>query len=283
MNTLIRIILALLGSGAALLTAGTLYFKRKTNDEVRRLFAAADQEGEQIVTAEMLQELPHPVRRYLTYTGVVGRPMVKTVRLKQEGRIRQDEQQPWMEIAAEEYYTVSPPTFVWRAGARMGGIPLPLARVRDRYAGGKGNMLITLGGLLPMDDARGPEMDQGSMMRYLNEIMWFPAAFLGDNITWEEVDDHSARVTLTDSGQSVTGLMTFDEDGRLTNFVADRYRDSGEGSELVTWSTPIAEYGQFEGLRLPVRGSGVWHLDSGDLTYIELKITDIQYNRPDLY
>lgn len=283
MNTLLKIILTVLVSAAILFAGGTLYFKRKTNDEVRRLFANADTQVAQTVTAEMLEGLPEPVRRYLTYTGIVGRPMVKTVRLKQRGRIRQDEQQPWMEILAEEYYTVSPPTFVWHAGARMGGVPLPLARVRDSYAGGKGNMLITLGGLVTMDDARGPEMDQGSMMRYLNEMMWFPASFLGDNITWEAVDDNSARVTLTDSGQSVTGLMTFDEEGRLTNFVADRHRDTGDASELVTWSTPIAEYGEFDGLRLPVRGSGVWHLESGDLTYIELEITDIQYNRPELY
>jgi hypothetical protein len=128
-----------------------------------------------------------------------------------------------------------------------------------------------------MDDARGADVDQGSLMRYLNEIMWFPTAFLGDNITWEAIDDDSARVTLTDRGESVSAVLTFDEEGRLANFVGERYYHAGTPeSVLLTWSTPITSYGEFEGLRLPAGGHGVWHLDSGEFTYIELEITDIQ-------
>lgn len=257
---------------------GYLRFTGNAEDLVRRLFASADREKGGVVTADVLQPLPEPVQRYLTYTGVVGKPMPKTVWLKQEGQIRSAAETPWMAFLAEEYYTVSPPSFVWHAGVRMAR--LPLVRVRDSYADGRGNILVKAAGLYTMDDGRGEEMDQASLVRYLNEMMWFPAAFLGDNVSWEAVDDHSARVTLTDRGRSVSALMTFDDEGRFTNFVGPRYDISGDEAELTDWATPVTAYGQFEGLRLPVRGRGVWQRQSGDFTYIELEVTEIKYDVP---
>jgi hypothetical protein len=66
-------------------------------------------------------------------------------------------------------------------------------------------------------------MDQGAMMRYLNEMMWFPSAFLGENISFEAIDSNSAKVILKDLGKSVTAVMYFDSDGKLTNFIAPCY------------------------------------------------------------
>jgi hypothetical protein len=42
----------------------------------------------------------------------------------------------------------------------------------------------------------------------------------------------------------------------------------------------MTAYGEFAGLKLPVRGQAVWNLPSGDLTYAELEITQIEYNTP---
>jgi len=36
----------------------------------------------------MLADLPEPVRRYLRYAGVVGRPFPGTIPLRQKGRMR---------------------------------------------------------------------------------------------------------------------------------------------------------------------------------------------------
>jgi hypothetical protein len=276
MNRLFRLLLVLVLGAGLLLVAAILIANRRYTGEVRTLVGRARQR-EGFVTGDMLQGLPAPVQRYLTYTGVVGKPVVNTVELEMQGRIRQDEQQPWMEIVAREFYTVEPPAFTWHAATKVAG--LPLVRVRDSYIAGEGNLHVSLAGLMTMSDARGTDVDQGSLMRYLNEMMWFPAAYLRENLAWEAIDDHSARVTLTDEGESVSAVLTFDEQGRLTNFIADRYANAGTPqSSLERWSTPISSYGEFEGLRLPIAGSGVWHLPSGDLTYIELEITGIQYN-----
>ncbi len=145
--------------------------------EIDRIFAQHQQQKQVIVTEEMLQKLPEPVKRYLAYTGIVGKPMVQKVRLKQIGKIRKDSTQPWMNFEAKQYYSVSPPGFVWVAYMKFFG--LPFVRVRDYYMEGKGSILVKALSLLTVGNSEGKEMDQGAMMRYLNEMMWFPSAFLG--------------------------------------------------------------------------------------------------------
>jgi hypothetical protein len=231
---------------------------------------------EHLVTAEMLQNLPEPVQRYLDYTGVVGKPWVDSGHLKQTGRFRQGLERPWMPMTAEQSYTTNPPGFVWNARFKMAG--LPLLRARDKYEGGHGHMFGKLAGLFTVFDMRGEELDQGTMLRYLSEMIWFPSAFLGDNISWKSVDDHTAQVTFSDHGKSVSGLMHFDDKGKLTNFTAERYREIDGEFSLDPWSTPIEQYGELAGLKLPVYGQAMWNLPAGDLVYVELQITELQYN-----
>jgi hypothetical protein len=85
---------------------------------------------------------------------------------------------------------------VWEAKFKIAG--LPLLRIRDQYELGKGHMFGKLAGIVTILDVKGDELDQGTMVRYLNEIMWFPTAYLGENIGWEEIDDYTAQATYTD-------------------------------------------------------------------------------------
>ncbi|MFC2053910.1 DUF6544 family protein [Chloroflexota bacterium] len=232
--------------------------------------------NQRLVTSEMLENLPHPVQRYMAYTGVVGNPWINTVRLKQVGRFRLGLDRPWMPVTAEEYYTTNPPTLIWNARFKVAG--LPLLRARDKYESGQGYMFGKFAGLFTVFDASGEKLDQATMIRYLNEIMWFPTAFLGENISWEDFDDHSAKVTFSDCGKSVSGRMVFDDDGRLTNFTTMRYREIDGEFSLDPWSTPIMAYGERAGLKLPIRGQALWNLASGDLTYADLEITEVEYN-----
>jgi hypothetical protein len=232
--------------------------------------------NDRLIKAEMLQHLPGPVRRYLAYTGVVGKPWTESVYLKQIGRFRQGKDRPWMPMTAKQTYTTNPAAFIWNARFKLAG--LPLIRARDQYESGKGHMFGKVAGLFTIFDVRSKELDQGTMLRYLNEMMWFPGAFLGKNISWQSVDDYSADVTFTDHGKSVSGRMFFDDVGSLTNFTAMRYREIGGEFSLDHWSTPITSYGTLGGLNLPVRGVAVWNLPSGDLEYADLQITEIQYN-----
>jgi len=69
----------------------------------------------------------------------------------------------------------------------------------------------------------------------------------------------------------------------MTNFVAERYMTVDDKFSLETWSTPIEEYREVHGIRIPTKGEGVWKLSSGDFSYIRLEIIDIEYNNPSIY
>lgn len=226
------------------------------------------------VTRQSVAKLPEPVRRSLEGSGVVGSEIPRTVTVRQTGRIRTSLSGGWQRFTASEEYTLDPPGFVWRSTLRMGGIPL--GRATDSLVDGHGHMHVRLLGMLTVVDEQGPEMDQGSVLRWLNETMWFPAVWTTDLITWEPVDENSARGSVVVGAVTADAEFRFAEDGRLVDFVADRYRDMNGGFELTKWSTPLVEHRRFGGLVLPARGSAVWHLDGEDFEYITISVEDVR-------
>jgi hypothetical protein len=216
------------------------------------------------------------VQRWLRWARVVGTQRPVSVRLKQTGQFRLTEGGGWLPFRAEEYYTTDPPGFVWSVTLRLAGL-LPISG-RDRYFEGRGDIEMRLLSLVPVARSRGRGLDQGALLRYLNEIMWFPAAAVSPYIRWEGVDANAARATLSYRGVTASATFMFDAQDRLINMVARRYNDAR--ARVETWSTPLNAYGEFEGVRVPVAGEGVWTYDSGDFPYIRLRITELQYNRP---
>jgi hypothetical protein len=231
-----------------------------------------------VITEDDLLRLPAPIQRYMRYSGVVGRPPIKTAIVKYAGKFRLGPGQPWMHLVAEQFYTVNPPGFLWKAQFKAAGLPIMFGQ--DIYKNGHSRMHGKLLGLFTVVDGQGDEVDQGAMVRYLLEIPWFPTAYLEENISWQEIDDHAADVTLDAFGQQVTGRMFFDDAGRLLNFRAQRYGEFQGKFVLHTWSTPITEYGSFAGLNLPCAGTATWLLPSGDLPYIQYRLKEVIYNRP---
>lgn len=271
LNVMLGVIVMLTG------TVSGQRFKREVVD----MFAAVKDTAPEVVTEADLERLPEPVQRYLRYTGVVGRERIRAVRLRQQGSMRIKDGGPWLKLKAVQYYTTDPPAFLWRGSVKAA--PLLWVTARDRYRGGRGNMVIRLLGLFKIADARAPELDQGGLVRFLSEGIWFPTVYLEDYIQWEAIDSVSARATMSYGDITASGVFHIDELGQLTNFVAERYMEEKGEYRLETWSTPIGEYGELNGLMLPVSGDAVWHLESGDFPYIQVDITDIEYGVPSPY
>jgi hypothetical protein len=252
-------------------------FEERISSEIDALLAASTPADPGVITGADLEGLPEPVRRWLRHSGVVGRARPRTVRLRQAGEIQLGGS--WRPFTAEQYYTTDPPGFVWSVRVPM--FPGVTAIGRDRYADGRGSIDVRLGGIVPVAREAGPEMDRGALLRYLDEIMWFPAGALSPYIAWEPIDGVSARATMTWGGISAPAVFAFDREGRFTDLVAERHdRETGRA---VTWSTPATEYGGFDGVRIPVAGEGVYARASGDEPYIRVRITDLEYDRPERY
>jgi hypothetical protein len=269
-------VLAVVAAVIALVAGATRRFHHESDAEARALLAEARGSTDRFVEPRDLERLPAPVRRWLEVSGVVGHARAATVRLKQRGELRTAPDKPWMPVAATQVFSVDPPAFVWTVDARMMQV-LPIAG-RDHYVSGHGRMLIKLASLFPVADATGPEIDQGAMLRYLGEIVWFPSAALSDTITWEPLDGHSARATMRFAGRSVSAVFAFDDRGRFASLTGQRYMSSGNDARLETWFIPATEWRKFCGVEVPVRGNAIWKLPSGDFDYYRWEILDLQIN-----
>lgn len=225
-----------------------------------------------IVTDEAVAALPAPVRRCLRRSGVLGSEVPTSVTLHQRGELLLRDL--WWPFTAVQSYTLDPPGFRWNATVRRARLPVALAD--DTLDGGKGRMHVRLFGLIPVVDATGSEMDQGALMRWLNETMWFPQTW-ATSLAWEPIDDESATGSVTVGDLTAAAVFRFDPDGRFVDFHADRYRASDSGFGLTPWRTPITAHGSFGGFELPSAGHAVWIVDGNEEEYIRLHITDIHY------
>jgi hypothetical protein len=275
MHTVSRIVIGGIVAVAGLNVAGRLAFARRVSRDVDTLLRHGASRQRPIVTERDLARVPEPVARWLRAAHVVGTPVPCVISLRQEGRIRLRPNGVWLPFTARQDYTTDPPGFVWAADIRLA--PFLSVRVLDRYIAGHGATEPRLLGLIPLQRAAGPEIDAASLQRYLNETMWFPAATLSPRVQWEPVDAHAARATIHDHEQRVSGLFIWDDRGQMATMTGDRFRTVDGRYLLTPWETPILAYGEFAGVRLPVAGEGVWHLASGDFTYITLRVTGIAY------
>jgi hypothetical protein len=259
--------------------AGSFLLGRRIAREVDQLFAASRDVRPSVLTEANLEGLPAPVGRWLRYAQIVGKERPMTVRLKQQGQFRLGPNKGWMPFQAEQYFTTEPPGFVWKV--RMAIAPLVAVTGRDRYAAGEGSMRMCLLSLFPVADKAGGGLNQGDLLRYLGETIWFPSGALSPYITWEGLDATSARATMSYGGVMASATFHFDEQGRHVTTVAERYNDAL--GRLATWMAPTSAYGEFDGVRVGVAGEGLWKYDTGDFPYIRWRITALEYNRPERY
>ena len=192
----------------------------------------------------MLRSLPEPVRRYSSYSGVVGRPSVVMVRLMQTGRMQPNCGATVVPVARGRALLGATPRV--RLGRRAPDRPFaPLVRARDMYREGAGNMLIKAVGLFRIADVVGPEMDQG-----LDDALPQRDDLVPDRLPGRQRlvrapgrhviprDAHGRR-----QDRQRDDVLRYGA-GRLVDLVAERYRTVEGVFALERWSTPVDEYGE---------------------------------------
>jgi hypothetical protein len=256
---------------------GQWSFNRMTRNEIEALLPKV-QASEKDLTTEMIGGLPPVVQKWLIRSNAVGKPMSSTVHLKQMGQMRTKADGSWMPVEAEQYFTVANPGFVWIADVKAA--PLMHLAGRDKYMSGKGHMLIKFFSLFPVADSKGKQIDQGTLLRYLAETVWFPSAAVRNYISWEEIDSLNARARMSFGGVTASGIFRFSSEGDVLSFEARRYYDRKEGATLETWHVGTDEngYKSFDGIRIPARSMVTWKLKTGDFTWYLVEITDLEYN-----
>lgn len=250
-------------------------FNSMVDDEISMLKSTAGTGDSLFISESAIQPLPYPVQKWMHRSGVVGKKVPTIVYLTQRGSLRTSADRKWMPAEAEQYFNTATPSFIWKVHARMNFFVCFAGR--DKLENGHGNMLIKLFAAIPIVNASGPATDQGSLLRYLGEMCWFPAASIRPYISWKEIDENSAEATITQNGIQCSGIFRFTRDGDIISFEANRYMQQDGNTSLQKWYIPIKEWKTISGVRIPVRGDVIWELPGGDFNYFRWEITGISY------
>ena len=231
-------------------------------------------------TYDKLAGLPEPVQRFFRASVAEGTPLIKYVHLKQTGYFQPSPNAGWKPFRADQWYSVEPPRFVWQAN--MDFAPLVPVVGRDKYWSGQSNMLMKVLGMIPVVDARGPDLERSSLIRYVSEAIWFPTALLpGAHVQWAPIDSNSAQITFRDGGLSTAAIYTFDDSGLPVSFRSEeRVYGGGDGKTPYPWWGRFGGAGFKEvapGVRIATEGSAGWDLPEGEYEYIRLQITEVEY------
>lgn len=256
-------------------------FNRTTEEQVEELFRGGIQDSPGIIQSTDLEDLPSPVRNWLENSGVVGKEKIYFARLVQEAEMRLNPGGRWMPLNAEQYFTLEEPGFIWQA--RINAAPFIHISGRDVYKEGRGNMLIKPMSLITIADESGFQIDQGTLVRYLAEMVWFPTVALNNFVSWEEIDENSARAIMRYGNIRVSGVFTFNDSGDPVKFTARRFGEFNGQVRMENWTVELSGSRELNGFRIPTSGEITWELEEGDFTWYKFQVKEIEYNKPEVF
>lgn len=245
--------------------------------ETQKILSGIDSFALKIINDSDVKELPAPVYKWMHNTGMIGKPAIQSAYIKQKALMKmKPDQKDWKPAEAEQYTTMDVPAFIWTVNMKMA--PLISIKGRDKFVNGKGEMLIKMNSLINVVNEKGERMDEGTIQRYLGELVWYPSLALSPYIAWEAIDNYSAKATMNYKGTTGSGTFYFDKKGDFIKFVALRFNGNNADAKRYPWILTVEDYTVFEGIKVPSKMKATWKLYEGDWTWLYLEITDIKYN-----
>jgi len=257
--------------------------KSKYKQEVKIVLEQVKNRKPGLITEDDLRPLPVIVQKYLRICGVVGKEKVLNVRVEMEGMMWSKPGDAGMKIRSVQYNFFEPYSRFFFIKAFKMGIP---AVGLHLYKDEKATMLIKLAGLFTVADAKGPEMDQGETVTVFNDMCFMaPGTLISKNIKWEILEPTVVKATFTNKSLTISAILYFDKEGYLVNFISNDRFETTDGIEYKNypWSTPVKEYREINGMKMPVAARAIYHHPEGEFCYAEFVIKDIRYNCLELY
>lgn len=260
-----------------LISLSTCSMNKMITRETHEILSGIDSSASNIINDTDVKELPDPVYKWIQNTGMIGKPVIQSAYIKQKALMKMKPgQKEWSPAEAEQYTAMDVPAFIWTVNMNI--TPLIKIKGRDKFVDGKGEMLIKMNSLINVVNEKGERMDEGTIQRYLGELVWYPSLALSPYIAWEAIDNYTAKATMNYKGTTGSGTFYFDEKGVFIKFVTLRFKGNEADAKRYPWILTVEDYTVFEGIKVPSKMKATWKLDEGDWTWLELEITDIKYN-----
>jgi len=221
---------------------------------------------------------PEPLARYVSWALGENRNPAGCVHIRHAGRIRYGKNGRWMSMGGEAFLSLATPGFVWRSTIKyFPGIWLEAFDYAvDREAG----MNLNLFSVFPLDNSHSDEMKDGSLFRYLACMPLFPMIHGSTGfISWENIDDTSARATIRDKDHSVGALVRFSGRGGIESIEACHKTHPETGRPVPGhFASRFSGYADENGYRIPAQIASDIILPEGEEVHAEYTITGIEFH-----
>jgi hypothetical protein len=254
-------------------------FDRRHAEAVAAEFARQPLGASSLLVDADLEQLPAPVKRYIRASGAIGQPRPQNLRVAFDALMRRKPGADPMVSTSIQYNFFGQPARLFLMKARMFGVPV---RALHLYRDAAATFQVRLLDLKTIVDQAGPGISAAESVTVLNDWCFMaPGALADECLAWQPIDDRSALVTFTNRPYQVSATLIFNERDELVDFWSDDRPDSSAGAFVpCRWNTPIGEYRDVDGMRLPTWGGAVWDRAEGPFMYGEFRLRSLRYNVP---
>lgn len=251
------------------------YYTQYKTESIKRLSVP---QSPRILTEQDIVRLPVPVQKYLIFTGSVNKPFVYNLRVRFEGGMKRKMTADWMDVDVQQHEFFGEYARLFYIHSSMYGIPFDGLH---SYLGDSAVMQISVAGLFRVVDAQGDTMTRSETVTLFNDMcLMAPSTLLDSTIRWEQIDSLTVKAEFTNRSHTITAVLFFDPSGALINFSSDDRFLSEDGSSYTNyrWTTPVSDYRDFHGRKVPSYGEAIWHTPDGPFPYARFRTVDIEYN-----
>jgi len=258
--------------------SGRKSFQTEFTNKVNNEFKMQPANAEEILTEQDIAHLPLPVRKYITYSGAIGKRKPQNVRITFDAKMLSKPGAMPMNATSEQYnfFGSFSRLFLMKASKML--IPFRAVHI---YSDESATFVVRVANLFNVVDTKGEELTTAETVTLLNDMCIFvPGNLYDKRLSWKEIDSISCEVTLENGKYRVSANLYFNEKGELINFVSeDRYALQEDGTiKKAKWSTPVKDYREIDGRRIPGYGETIWNYPEGDFTYGTFRLKNITFN-----
>ena len=253
-------------------------FKNEYRNEVKIGFEETKNLPKNLLSEEIITDLPEPVKIYIRYAGCLNKPIVHHFKIDFAGKIRSHEKKDWMQLTSEQYNFIPAPTRLFYLAATMKGLPVAGFHC---FKNGIAYMDVRLLSMFTVEFQKGEVMNESETVTFFNDMcVMAPATLIDNRIEWLEVENNKVKASFTSNRITISAWLYFNEKGELVNFVSeDRSALLEDGTtKKLKWSTPLRDYKTINGYKLASYAEAIYTYPDGDFTYATFELKNIGYN-----
>jgi hypothetical protein len=273
--------LVVAGGGAAAGYAAYRSAMAEAKDAYARVAADRDAPAVSHFHPDQLAGLPEIALRYFRQAIAPGTPLYSAAELEMDGTFLLGDKEKYQTYSMTARQALrAPDQFVWVPRMRSG---LMTITGSDALVAQEAWTRFWLLGLVPVANERtSPDIMRSAQFRAAVEgAMWIPPSLLPANgAEWEQLGEHQARVTLRRFDPAIVFAMTIDEDGRVREFVGQRWSNANADKvfQLQPFGGTMLAEGTFQGLTIPTQVAVGNHFGTADyLPFFQARITTARF------